>query len=86
VIVNDVDTDRLRRAARLIRGEGADVTMPAKAVADWLDHVATFTENSRRGEDIPGLRLAGAVAKMSASPWRGWMRRTRRPGRRSAGP
>jgi hypothetical protein len=66
VIVNDVDTDRLRRAARLIRGEGADVTMPPAAVADWLDHVAEFTERSRLGDWIPGLQLAGAVAKTVA--------------------
>jgi hypothetical protein len=62
VIVNDVDTDRLRRAADLIRAAGADVTMPPKDVADWLDHVAIFAEHSKLGDWIPGLQLAGLVA------------------------
>jgi hypothetical protein len=66
VIVNDVDTDRLRRAARLIRADGADVTMPPKAVATWLEHVAVFTERAKLGEWIPGLQLAGAVANTVA--------------------
>lgn len=66
MIVNEVDTDRLRRAARQLRAYGTDVTMPPKAAADWLDHVATFAEAAELGQWIPGLQLAGSVARTVA--------------------
>lgn len=68
MIVNGVDTDRLRAAAEQIRARSETqvvLRLPARSVAAWLDLTAATADTARLGDLVTGLIIAGDVAQQT---------------------